>query len=254
MLGDMSEASDSLGRSLATLDTEEGRKLFAFGGSPFSFACTFRAWALAELGQFAEAEAVGRAGFENARALDQPYTIMCSTFGYSHVHLRRGDWEKAAEITDIGREQFGLHGIVVGGHWIFARRAVAAARQGDAALAEELIALATETVSRSGNDSFYETLLADAELQLSHAVRAADRARTAIAAASAQGEKVTVGWGNLILAEALSRMREGDSAEARAALHRAASLAHELGLVPLADRAKALDRRRTARNSHDSTA
>ena len=56
MLGDMKPANEALAKSVRTLDTEEGRRLFAFGGSPFSFACTFRAWALAELGQLAEAE------------------------------------------------------------------------------------------------------------------------------------------------------------------------------------------------------
>ena len=66
MLADMKEANESLRMALRTLDTEEGRRLFAFGGSPFSFACSLRAWALAELGLFDEAEAVGQAGFDNA--------------------------------------------------------------------------------------------------------------------------------------------------------------------------------------------
>ena len=139
MLGDMKEANETLAKALRTLDTEDGRRLFAFGGSPFSFACTFRAWAQAELGQLAEAEAVAKSGFDNARALDQPYTIVVSTFGYSLALIRRGQWEKAAEILDVGREQVALHAIAAGATWLFARRALVAANMGDATLADLMI-------------------------------------------------------------------------------------------------------------------
>ena len=45
-----------------------------------------------------------------------------------------------------------------------------------------------------------------------------------------------VAWGSLILAEALAGLGQGDGPEARSALLRAATLAEQLGLVPLADR------------------
>jgi class 3 adenylate cyclase/tetratricopeptide (TPR) repeat protein len=240
MLGDMRQASDVLASSLRTLDTDEGRRLNAFGGSPYSFACTFRAWALAELGRFNEAKEVGKAGFRNARALDQPYTIMVSTFGYAHSMIRRGRWEKAAEILDVGREQVGLHGVAAGGTWLFARRALVAANMGDAALTDLMIEQSMAALARSATDIFYETLIAEAELRLGRTERAAERARAAAANAVKMGELAAAGWANLLLAEALGALGQGDGPEARSALSSALELAGQLGLVPLAERAGAL--------------
>ncbi|MGD9882813.1 MAG: hypothetical protein AB7U95_22120, partial [Reyranella sp.] len=238
MLGDMKTANEALAKSVRTLDTEEGRRLFAFGGSPFSFACTFRAWALAELGQLAEAEAVAKSGFDNARALEQFYSIVVSTFGYSHVLIRRGQWEKAAEILDIGGEQLSSYGIGAPSTWLFARRALVAARMGDAGLTDRMIA--QSLAARSLHDAFYETFLADAELQLGRYERAADRARQVITTGAEKSEMATVAWGSLILAEALTGLGQGQGAEALTALRRAEELAKRQGLASLAQRVSAL--------------
>jgi class 3 adenylate cyclase/tetratricopeptide (TPR) repeat protein len=240
MLGDMKGANETLVKSLKTLDTEEGRRLFAFGGSPFSFACTFRAWALAELGHLAEAEAVAKSGFDNARALDQPYTILVSTYGYSHALIRRGQWERAAEILDVGREQLRLHDVMVGGTWVLARRALVAANMGDAALTDLMIEQTIAAVAKSLHDSLHETLLADAELRLGRFEGAANRARQAVTTGAEKDESASVAWGSLILAEALTGLGKGDEAEARAALQRARELTERHGLVPLAERVNIL--------------
>lgn len=239
MLGDMKAANRTLTRSITTLDTVEGRRLFAFGGSPYSFACTFQAWALAEQGQLDEGEAVAIAGFDNARALEQLYSIVVTTFGYGHVLIRRGRWEKAAEILDIGCEQVSSYGIAAPGTLLFSRRALVAARMGDAGLADRMIAQSLEGVTRSLHDVFYQTFLADAELQLGRHESAVDRARQAITTGAAKSEMATVAWGSVILVEALTGLGQGEGDEARAALLRAEELAEQHGLVPLAQRASA---------------
>lgn len=240
MLGDMMEANEALMLALRTLDTEEGRRLFAFGGSPFSFACSFRAWALAELGLLDEAEAVGQAGFDNAVLLAQPYTIVVSTFGHSYALIRRGRWEKAAEILDVGREQVDLYGIAAGGAWLFARRALVAANMGDTALTDLMIDHSIAAATKSAVDTFYETLLADAELRLGRFERAADRARQATATATDKDEMAAIAWGSLVLADALTGLGQGNGAEAQAAMRRAGELAGKLGLVLLEERVKIL--------------
>ena len=240
MLGDMKEANEALTTALRTLDTEEGRRLFAFGGSPFSFACSFRAWALAELGLLDEAEAVGQEGFDNALSLAQPYTIVVSTFGHSYALIRRGRWEKAAEILDVGREQVDLYGIAAGGTWLFARRALVAANMGDTALTDLMIDHSMAGATKSAVDTFYKTLLADAELRLGRFEQAADRARQATATGMEKDEMAAVAWGRLILADALTGLGQGGDAEAQAAMRGAGELAAKLGLVPLAERVKIL--------------
>lgn len=242
MLGEMVEADEVLTQAISTLDNGRGRAFFAFGGSPYSFACTFRAWALAELGRLEEAEAVGRAGFDNARALEQPYSIMVSTFGYSHALLRLEKWSEAAEIIDIGCEQSSLHDVSAGTHWLFSRRALVAAKMGDGAQFDTLVARAIAATASGQRDSFHEVLHAEGALLLGRHDEAVALARKAIAEAGAREEMATVGWGYVVLAEALAGTGAG-SEEAKEALAQAAKIAHARKLSVLRNRAAALGAR-----------
>lgn len=142
--GDMAAADAALDEALGQLDTDAGRRAMYFGGSPFSFAASFRAIALAELGAFAAAEEIGTRGLANARALDSPYTISVSCFGLAHVHLRRGTVARALEILTLAEEQYAVHGVLSSTYWAAARVALAAAMAGDAPRARRAIALLEE--------------------------------------------------------------------------------------------------------------
>ena len=93
---------------------------------------------------------------------------------------------------------------------------------------------------QSPTDIFDETLIAEAELRLGRRARHAERARAAAATAATMGEMAAAGWANLLLAEALGALGQGDDPEARSALSRALELAGQHGLVPLAERAGTL--------------
>src|ERR1700728_3979960 len=89
-LGDHISAADHLRKSVARLDHEAGRTLRRFGGLVLAFSASFAAWALAELGEFVEAETVGRMGFDLAVQANHAYSMGVASFGLSHTLLRRG--------------------------------------------------------------------------------------------------------------------------------------------------------------------
>ena len=120
------------------------------------------------------------------------------------------------------------------------RSALVAAHMGDAALADLMIEQANAVVSSSATDTFYEVLIAEAELRLGRTIAAAERARSAAATALEGGEVAAAAWANLILAEALNVLGQGDGPEAQSALSQASKLAGQRGLIPLAERAAAL--------------
>lgn len=239
MLGEMIEADRVLSRATASLDSEDGRSHFAFGGSPFTFACSFRAWALAEIGRLDEAEAVGRRGFDNACALGQPYSIMVSTFGYGHALLRLGRWERAAEIMDIGNEQSGLHEVAAGVPWLFSRRALAAAHLGDAEAVDVMLSRTIDSRPMAAREGASFVLHAEAFLVLGRLGDALDMAGKARQLAIEGEEAAVLGWAHLILAEAQAANDAGVPA-ARAALAEAAEIASAKGLALLQRRVDAL--------------
>ena len=74
-LGDHITAADHLRKSVATLDHEAGRTLLRFGGLVLAFSASFAAWALAELGEFVEAETIGQMGFDLAVRANHAYSM-----------------------------------------------------------------------------------------------------------------------------------------------------------------------------------
>jgi hypothetical protein len=111
---------------------------------------------------------------------------------------------------------------------------------GDTVIADLMIDRSIARATKSAVDTFYETLLADAELRLGRFERAPGRARQAAATGAKKDEMAAVAWGCLILADALTGLGQGGDAGAQAAMRRAGELAGELGLFPLAERVNIL--------------
>jgi hypothetical protein len=113
---------------------------------------------------------------------------------------------------------------------------------GDADLTDLMIEQSKAVVAKSATDIFYEALIAEAELRLGRTAHAVERARLAAANALKMSEMAAFAWANLVLAEALGGLGQGDGPEARSAVLRALEVAGQLGLVPLAERAGTLSR------------
>jgi len=68
---------------------------FGLFGLPSVFSRTFLAYCLAELGEFAEAIAVGEQGIHIANAADQPYSRVYAHLGTGYVYLVKGELQQA---------------------------------------------------------------------------------------------------------------------------------------------------------------
>jgi hypothetical protein len=80
-LGDHVAAADHFRKGIAAFDHDAGRTLLRFGGLVLAFVASFTAWTLAEIGEFAESEAVGLMGFELAMKANHAYSISVASFG-----------------------------------------------------------------------------------------------------------------------------------------------------------------------------
>jgi class 3 adenylate cyclase/tetratricopeptide (TPR) repeat protein len=233
-LGDMQAAEAILGASIRQLDTEQGRRAFYFGGSPFSFASTFRAIALAELGRFDEAEEISRRGLANATALNHAYTIMVACFGLAHAYIRRGNVQPAIEVLTIAEEQTAMHGASAAAYWTITRVAHAAAIVGDADRARKAIQALQDSVSKGTvlHDALNLVFVASAARHLGDTKTARRYTDQVIERAREQHEENSLAHG-LLLRTLLDR-DEGKIDDAFAALDEAEAIAARRGYRPLA--------------------
>jgi len=241
MMGRMRQAADASARAVAFFDSEDGHRVFHFGGALFVFASSFLAWSLAELGDVDRAVEIGRRGFEVARALDQTYSITVSVFGYATALMRRGDLTLAAEILEIGLEQIVLHGVLASDHWVQSRYACALAGLGrhDDATASLDRAVAAVDSGSGIRDRSPLVYLSRAALELENFELAEKLASRAVGEAEAQGERWVEACCSLVLAKAVAA-RGGEFA---IPLARAAELAQQFAYKMLAEECGDFERR-----------
>jgi class 3 adenylate cyclase/tetratricopeptide (TPR) repeat protein len=233
MNGDFAAAADHAERCLDVLDNDAGRRLFAFGGLPFSFAATFGAWALAELGDFAAAEAIGRRGFEAARQADHSYSLSVASFGLGHAYLLQGRLDAAAAILEQGLERTRIHGVRASVAWVTARLAYAYAASGRAELTDDLIRLALETDPGGFFTASADLWLARAYAARGEAARARETAESSLERGRRSGERGLEPWAEWLLAGLDAAAAAPDRDAVLAGYDRAAALAGPLGMRPV---------------------
>jgi predicted ATPase/class 3 adenylate cyclase len=94
-LGNYREASHYHRRSVELLTGEWRHERFGEPGLPAVFARVYLAWALAELGEFAEGTAHAEEAMQIAETVDQPFTLSHACWGVGILSLRKGDLPKA---------------------------------------------------------------------------------------------------------------------------------------------------------------
>ena len=110
-LGDIVPPQIICRKAAAALDHDVGTDLLRFGGLVLGFVASFTAWALAELGEFAESETVGRMGFELAVKANHAYSISVTSFGLAQGWIRQGRIADAIRVLEQGFEQTKLHSV-----------------------------------------------------------------------------------------------------------------------------------------------
>jgi class 3 adenylate cyclase/tetratricopeptide (TPR) repeat protein len=234
-LGDHPNAEIHLRKSVAELDHEAGRSLFRFGGLVFAFAASFAAWTLAEVGEFAEAEAFGLKGFEVATKANHAYTISVSSFGLAQGYIRRGDLTEAIRVLELGSEQTKLHSVEAAVGQVVCRLLYAYARAGRMEAARKLgEGITLEFV---GNNFFLSSahfFLAGLEAEHDQFDATLRATLEVYESATLRGEKHTLAWLEHLLGDLALRKEPADPPAAERHYRAAAATARELGMRPLA--------------------
>jgi class 3 adenylate cyclase/tetratricopeptide (TPR) repeat protein len=233
-LGNHAAAADHLRRSVTAFDHDAGRTLFRFGGLVLAFIASFAAWTLAELGEFAESEAVGQKGFELAVKANHAYSISVASFGLAQGWIRQGRFAEAIRVLEQGREQTKLHNVEVAGDQIASRLVFAYSRAGRVEEARSLARTISPQLERSNFFlSSAHFLLAGVGLEDGRLDATLHAAREVRQNAMLRGERPTVAWLEHLLGD-LALGRDPADAKAAAGHYRAAiAIASELGMRPL---------------------
>ncbi len=89
--GDYRRAMVYFGWNVVRLGPEHVRERFGMFVLPSTFSRSFMAWALAELGEFAEGSAIGEEALGIAEAAEHPFSCGYAHLGLGVLALRRGD-------------------------------------------------------------------------------------------------------------------------------------------------------------------
>jgi tetratricopeptide (TPR) repeat protein len=228
-LGDHITAADHLGKSVAALDREEGRTLLRFGGLVLTFIASFAAWTLAELGKFAEAEAVGQMGFDLAVRANHAYSISIASFGLGHAYLRQGRIADAIHILERGHEQTKLSNIEAAFDQVVCRLAYAYAQAGRS---EEARALGLDVTHFSFLSSTHFWLAAIG-IESNGIEVTLRQARETHQSANSQGERGIVAWMEHLFGDIAMSGSSPDLSVAEKHYRTAAAIADELSMRPL---------------------
>jgi tetratricopeptide (TPR) repeat protein len=235
--GDYHAAAAALGEAIALLERRGASDLFAFGGFPFVFCCSFRTWALAELGEDEAARAVGAHGWQAAIRLGNSYSQAVMSFGYGHALIRAGALDEAEAVLERGLELYRVEEVPSTYPWIAACLGYVRVRKGDAEGGLALLRHAVAPEVRRRGPMYAQTWLslADAARVAGRTEEALAAARTGRATAEAQGERGHLAWAERILGDLLSA---ADPREAAAHYERALAIATKLGMRPQAGLAR----------------
>jgi tetratricopeptide (TPR) repeat protein len=231
-LGDHTGAADHLRKSIAALDHDAGRELFRFGGLTLAFVTTFTAWTLAEIGEFAESEAIGLMGFELATKANHAYSISVACFGLAHGWIRQGKFAEAIRVLEQGLEQIKLHSVEAAVDPVLTRLVYAYSRAGQIEQAHKL-----------GDDHKIESfaLLSSFSFLLPAIGLSSDRINASLRKAhevhdmvTLRGERGTLAWMDHLLGEIAMATSPPELTEAEKRYQAAAAIAGQLGMRPLA--------------------
>ena len=225
------------GRRTVELDDPSHRGHFGIAVPPAVYGRTVTAWALSEIGGFAEARQLAEDALGIARALDHPHSVIFASIGLGVAHLRRGDACEALEVLERAHAVWrttDLPAVLVELVGTLASAATAAGRVERAiALLDEAIAQAVALghpfghLLRTGH-------MAEAHLAAGRAEQALPLAQLHVEITRRARLRGSEGWALRLLADVQAHREHPDADAAEQALTQALALADALGMGPLA--------------------
>jgi tetratricopeptide (TPR) repeat protein len=196
--------------------------------------------ALAELGKFVEAIAVGEEGLRIAQAAGHAYSEVWVRHGLGMAHLRRGDFAQAAQVVEPGlalcramenRLALPFVAATMGSAHLWSGRTTEAVP-----LLEEAVEAITAMRS-SGYRSFTIFFLSEAHLMVGRVAEAREQAEQAMALTRTHPHRGWEAWALKLLGDIHAHVPveidQSGAKQAGDAYRRALTLATELGMRPL---------------------
>ena len=204
-------------------------------GLPAVLARFVLASVLAELGEFAEALAVGQEAERMAQTAGHPYSEVWARAGFGSVHLRHGDFAQATRVLQpavaVCREmEFRLALPFLAAHLGLAH--LGSGRPNEAALMLEEAIEASTTMGITTWRSWFIPFLSETYLVLGRIAEAREHAEQAVALAHAHNQRGFEAWALKLLGDAQAR-EAAEFEPAKETYHRALASATDLGMRPL---------------------
>ncbi len=234
LLGRYADADASATESLEAF-ASLSEPVFRFGGLPHCFVGSFQAIALAELGRFEDAEAVGLKSYRDAVQAKHGYTIAIACFGIAHAYLLRGRVREALPILSDGMDHIAAHGLLAGEPWVASRFAYALALTGDGEKAREMVETSRSptVVSSSMRHGFAQLFSARALLALGDHAGAREFVDLAREQAAQCHEVGVNAWAQWLLGELAMQGDKPDPSAARDFYQNALDAGRTLSMLPL---------------------
>jgi class 3 adenylate cyclase/tetratricopeptide (TPR) repeat protein len=235
--GDHRQGAAILEQTTALLVEEVARERFGGAGYPATMTRAWRAWSLAELGEFATAVSLAQEAVRIAEEFDHPYSLTHACLELGGVHVCRGESEQAIPVLERGLRLCRTWDIPIFFAGIAARLGLAYVLVGRVAEALPLLSEAGAQTTVPG------LLIYPAQAQTAGVVaeallwaKCADRglAEHALELARARHERGHAAWALRLFGEITTQADPPNAEQAEAYYRQGLALADELGMRPLA--------------------
>jgi DNA-binding NtrC family response regulator/tetratricopeptide (TPR) repeat protein len=234
-LGDYRRGAEFLVRNVDMLDSERMLQSYGFAHFPSVHSRTCLVWCLAELGEFEDGIRIGHEAVRIAESVDHPFSLATAHAGIGALYVRQGNLDAAIPILEQGLELCRTWKLSLWFPPIASALGVAytqGGRVGDALPLLERAVEQSEGMRLGGWNSRVLNALGLAYLLAARAPEALLVTRRALNLAREHKERGHEAWACRVLGEIPLRS-ELSVPEAEEALHRALTLATELGMRPL---------------------
>ena len=237
--GDYRRAAEA-GRQAGCVEGDLWRDRFGIVVPPPVYGASIGSWALAELGEFADARRMASRGLAAAEAMNHPHSVAFACLGLGIVELRQGAAASAVtvlerameicELADLPAVSIELAGPLASAYAHADRVSQAIALLQRAVAQAVALRHRLGHVLRSGG-------MAEALLAAGRVEDAAPLAELFVQLTRSVNSRGHLAWALLLLAETATRSKPLDADTAETALAESTSLASELGMRPLQARA-----------------
>jgi tetratricopeptide (TPR) repeat protein len=237
--GDYPRAADCLRQTVTSLD---GALRYERNDQGFVSAVMARFWLTgchAELGRFAEGQALGDEGLQIAEAVAHPGSLMFAAWGRGRLSLHQGDIARALpqlERAMSSGQDADLPGYLPQVATILGAAYTLAGRTDDAVPLLTQAREWTMTMDREGYQALFSLFglpLAEAQVRLGRLEEAHALVERALVLARAHQERGNEAYALRLLGETAARREPPDAEQAEDYFRQALALADELGMRPL---------------------